>query len=110
MSRDVKDQAQTATSPDLERIRDDFASLKRDFADLVDHVKRGAINGADDANDAMRHSLGRLGEKTRGVYDDLAAQGERSVKAIGRQVEERPLTSLLIAFGVGMVASRILSR
>ena len=110
MSRDAKDQTQSATSPDLERILNDFASLKRDFADLVDHVKSGAVNGAGDATDAMRNSLGLLGDKTRGVYDDLASQGEQSLKAIGRKVEERPLMSLLIAFGVGMLASRLLSR
>jgi ElaB/YqjD/DUF883 family membrane-anchored ribosome-binding protein len=110
MTRDVKDQAQTATSPDLEQVLNDFASLRRDFAGLVDHVKSGAVNGAGDATDAMRNYLGLLGDKTRGVYDDLAAQGERSAKAIGRQVEERPLMSLLLAFGVGMLASRLLSR
>jgi ElaB/YqjD/DUF883 family membrane-anchored ribosome-binding protein len=32
------------------------------------------------------------------------------VKAISRQVEERPITSLLVAFGVGMIVSRLMSR
>jgi ElaB/YqjD/DUF883 family membrane-anchored ribosome-binding protein len=100
----------SATTPDLEKILNDFASLKRDFADLIDHVKSGATNGAGDAGDAVRSSVVRLGEQTRSAYDALAAQGELSAKAIGRQVEERPIVSLLIAFGVGLVASRLLSR
>ena len=39
-----------------------------------------------------------------------AAQGQRSAKAIGRQIEEQPVMSLLVAFGVGFVASRMLIR
>jgi hypothetical protein len=110
VSLNAQDQAQTAASPDFERIMNDFASLKRDFADPVGHVKKGAINGVGDATGGVRSSLGLLGDTTRGVYDELAAQGERSARALGRQVEERPLMSLLVAFGVGMLASRLLPR
>jgi hypothetical protein len=40
----------------------------------------------------------------------LAAQGERSMKALGRQVEEQPIMSLLLAFALGFAGSRWLSR
>ncbi|HXQ53080.1 MAG TPA: hypothetical protein VN802_18455 [Stellaceae bacterium] len=110
MRDNVTDQGSASTAPDLERIVSDLASLKRDLAELFDHVKSGAVGGVGDATDAVRRSVGLLGDKARSAYDDVAAQGERSVKAIGRQVEERPITSLLIALGVGFVASRLLSR
>lgn len=110
MDRNAMNEVQTAATPDLERIIADFASLKRDFTELVGHVGSGAVNGAGDAAGALRESVGRLGEKTRGVYDALASQGQRSAKAIGQQIEKRPVTSLLIAFGVGLIASRLLSR
>jgi ElaB/YqjD/DUF883 family membrane-anchored ribosome-binding protein len=110
MNDHITDQAQAAATPDLARIVDDLASLKRDFANLVEHVKTSAVTGAGDATDALRSSVGLLGGKARGVYHDLAAQGEHSAKAIGRKVEERPITSLLVAFGIGMLASRLLPR
>ena len=48
-------------------------------------------------------------ERSR-IYGNLADRGERSAKAIGRQVAERPAISLLIAFAVGFIGSRFLSR
>ena len=44
------------------------------------------------------------------LYRALSKQGSRSIKAIGRQVEEQPLTSLLVAFGVGLISGRLLGR
>lgn len=79
----------TAKETDL---ADDVAALKRDLAHLIENVKK---TGKGTAND---------------VYRNIAAESERSIKAVSRQVEEQPLMSLLIAFGVGLVGGRLLSR
>jgi hypothetical protein len=92
------------TTPDLDVIMSDLASLKRDFVTLTDHVKTGAINGA------ARDAVGQLGDEAKRLYGNLAAQGERSMNAIGHQVEERPVMSLLLAFALGFIGSRLLSR
>ncbi|HUN49392.1 MAG TPA: hypothetical protein VMU85_22860 [Stellaceae bacterium] len=81
-----------AKDADFAAISEDVASLKRDLASLMDHIKKGSNRTAQD------------------LYNGLAAESERSVKAISRQVEEQPLTSLLIAFGIGIVSGRLLSR
>jgi hypothetical protein len=79
-------------STDLQAITSDIAALKRDLASLIRNVK------VDVSGDVAR------------AYERMAAQGERSVRALGRQVEEQPVTSLLIAFAVGFIGSRILWR
>jgi hypothetical protein len=81
----TKGNSDAEANPDLQAILNDVAALKSDLAALV----RGMKNG---------------------VYENLAAQGERSVKAIGRHVEEQPVMSLLLAFAVGFIGSRLLSR
>jgi ElaB/YqjD/DUF883 family membrane-anchored ribosome-binding protein len=73
-------------------LAEDVATLKRDLASLMEDLKKTGRGTAED------------------VYRSLAAESERSVKAISRQVEEQPLMSLLIAFGVGIVSGRLLSR
>ena len=98
---------ETDTGVDFDAIIRDVAALRQDFADLMSQMKSGAFKGA---NEAAENILGQLGDKANHLYDNVSAQGQRSVKAIGRQVEERPIVSLLIAFGVGFVASRLLSR
>jgi len=39
-----------------------------------------------------------------------AKRGQRGAKALSKRVEDQPLTSLLVAFGAGLVIGRILSR
>jgi ElaB/YqjD/DUF883 family membrane-anchored ribosome-binding protein len=95
------------TSPGFDKIVDDIAALRRDFAALTSQLKNNAVQGA---SDVAQHAVDEIGEKARRIYGNLADQGERSAKAIGRQVEEQPMISLLIAFAVGFVASRFLAR
>ena len=91
----------------FDTVVDDLGTLKRDIGRLMDQMKTGAVDGA---SEAAQNLLNQLNERASDIYDNLSDQGERSVKAISRQVEERPITSLLVAFGVGMIVSRLLSR
>jgi len=95
------------TTADFDTIARDIATLKHDLAALMAQMKVDAVNGATDTGEAI---LDRLGAGASDLRDSVVAQGERSAKAIGRQVDERPILSLLIAFGVGAVVSRLLFR
>ncbi len=105
-------------SPELEAIISDIASLKHDIATLAGHLRSGGVNAASDAargaagqlSDAARGAAGQLSDEALRVYENLAAQGQRSAKAIGRQVEEQPVMSLLLAFALGLLGGRLLSR
>jgi hypothetical protein len=96
-----------AAAPALDTIASDLASLKRDLAALAEQLTSGARAGADTA---ARDAVDRVGDEGKRLYGNLAAQGERSLKAIGRQVEEQPVMSLLLAFALGFAGSRWLSR
>jgi len=99
----------TKTKPDIETpagfdaIVDDIASLRRDFTALMEQMKSGASEGAENI-------VGDLNDRANRLYDNVAKQGKRSAKAISQQVEEQPVATLLIAFGIGFIASRLLSR
>ena len=95
--------ASDKNDPDLAALREDFATLKRDLANLIEHLKTGATNTAQGAAAQFDDGAQRL-------YRSVAAEGERSVKAMSRQIEEQPLVALLIALGVGYVAGRVLTR
>jgi len=95
------------TPADFDAIVEDLAALRRDFSALMSQMKSGAFKGA---NDAAENGLGQLGDMADDLYESVAAQGKHSAKAIGRQLEKRPVASLLIAFGVGFIASRLLTR
>jgi hypothetical protein len=102
----AKSSADSEASPDLQVIIDDIAALKRDLATLIRGLKSDAAGGVAGAKGVVD----QMGDEALRVYENLAEQGERSLKAIGRQVEEQPAMSLLIAFALGFIGARILSR
>jgi ElaB/YqjD/DUF883 family membrane-anchored ribosome-binding protein len=89
---------------DLDAIADDVAALKRDIAALMTHIPGNGSAGA------VREATTRLGEEAKELYARLAAEGERTAQAIGRHVDEQPLTSVLVAFAAGFLAGRLLAR
>jgi len=92
---------------DLSAIGDDVVLLKRDLSRLMDHMKNGTF---DVAKKSTQETVERLSDEVDRLYNGLAKQSAQSVKAISRQIEEQPLTSLLVAFGIRLVSGRLLSR
>jgi ElaB/YqjD/DUF883 family membrane-anchored ribosome-binding protein len=91
------------STTDINAIMSDIASLKQDLAALAGHLKDGAVSAGGDA-------AGQLSGEAKRVLDVLSAQGSRGAKAIGQQVEEQPVLTLLLAFAVGFVGGRLLAR
>jgi ElaB/YqjD/DUF883 family membrane-anchored ribosome-binding protein len=92
---------------DLSAVGDDVVLLKRDITRLMDHLKNGTFNVA---KESTQEAVERLSDEADRLYRSLTKQSDRSVKAISRQVEEQPLASLLVAFGIGLISGRLLSR
>jgi ElaB/YqjD/DUF883 family membrane-anchored ribosome-binding protein len=92
---------------DLDSIGDDVAMLKRDLSRLMEHMKNGTY---DVAAGSAREAVERLSNEADQLYRNLAEHGNRSMKTISRQVEEQPLASLLVAFGLGLISGRFIGR
>ena len=107
MNSTTKTNSDVEMPADFNAVVENLAALRRDFAALIGQMKSGAFKGA---NEAAENVLGELGDRANHLYDSVTARGQRSAKALGRRVEEQPLVSLLVAFGVGFIASRMLIR
>ena len=74
-------------------------------------------SGIDQASRAMR-DLTQVGgdwaqgvqERVRDMAKELSSQGERAVGTVSRQVEHNPLTSLAVAFAVGVICASLIRR
>jgi ElaB/YqjD/DUF883 family membrane-anchored ribosome-binding protein len=96
---------------DLGQLKADFERLSENLSALRQHLvgfglegARGMVQGAGLAQlDALRRELDELS-------DDLRQQGRDALSQVERSVRERPLASLLMAFGVGMVLARLFGR
>ena len=92
-----------STEAALAIVQTDRAAQRKDVSSLLDHLKLSASNGAQSA-------ASQLDDSARRAYGRVAAEGERSIKALGTQIEEQPVIALLIALGVGYFGGRLLSR
>lgn len=88
---------------DLKDVEDTVADLKEDVSALSEELEGTA-------SDAMRRTLRRIEDTVADLYDTVAEQGSRGVEAIERQVDERPWTSLAVAFGLGCLIGLIVGR
>lgn len=88
---------------DLEDVEDTVADLKEDVSALSEELEGTA-------SDAMRRTLRRIEDTVADLYDTVAEKGSRGVEAIERQVDERPWTSLAVAFGLGCLIGLIVGR
>ncbi len=99
--------SQAKPPPDLETIANDLAALKQDFATLIADVRASTTGRAS----AMAYDAAeRISDTASSLYGQATAQAEAGAKALANEVDERPLTALLVAFGIGFVVSRLLSR
>jgi len=101
----VSDSAE-GTSAELDGIKTSFTQLRQDVVELFSHafgLGRGAAEGAkESASDAVENLKSRLA--------DLRERGADQVSAVGKKIEENPMPAALIAFGVGFVVAKLLSR
>jgi hypothetical protein len=90
---------------DMETIVNDFAVLKRDIGRILEHVKSATV---DTAVDTAQDLASQIGDEAAGLYKDLSRRSQRTAKVINRKVEDNPGLSLLVAFGMGILVSRLM--
>jgi ElaB/YqjD/DUF883 family membrane-anchored ribosome-binding protein len=110
----------TAIKADVEMLRADLANLKASLTDLASDTAahaRGRVHRAgerareafDATKDKVRETAGAAAERGKEYYDAAADKTRAAVDTLEERIEERPLTSVGIAFGVGLLLGVLLS-
>lgn len=97
---------------ELDALRSDIASVQADLARIAETIGKGSGKAAEDAGETIRR---RFEELQHAIQDQIAgivdpARVRRSVAGVGQRIEERPLLSMLIAFGTGLLISLLVGR
>ena len=95
--------ATVKVEPDLVLFREDLDALKRDVANLIEHMKGGATNTVQNAANEVQRRVRVLGQRA-------GAEGDRSTKALQLFVQNQPVVALMIAAGIGYAGARVLRR
>lgn len=84
---------------DKQEMRNDVQALREDLAKLQNDIQ------------GMAQSLMERGRKqAEEARDRMNTQVENGMEALEECIEKRPVTSLLTAFGIGIVVGTIFSR
>lgn len=87
------------SSPETEALKKDMDQLRRDLSALTEAVKRTSQQRAQEGVHAAREK-----------FDEVRQQAAGQADQFGEQIKSRPFTSVLTAFGVGLLLGKLVSR
>jgi len=105
----------------------DLERLLHQVEDRLDRLSRSAATSSaapravDRVGDSIAAALSDIADRIRGrartarldasqFGDDALKIGNDALRTLTREVEQRPLVTLAVAFGVGMIAAGLLAR
>lgn len=89
----------TDTERDINQLKNDLAALRNDLAALSKTLK-------DEATTRARRGY----ERAREAGEEAVEYARSGARAVEHQIEERPLLSVLSAFGVGLLVGKLMDR
>jgi ElaB/YqjD/DUF883 family membrane-anchored ribosome-binding protein len=102
--------SQGTRNGEFEAVVQDVKNLKHDGAALAGAMKDKAAESVHDASDAVHGTLGRIEDTVSDIWSALSKSTTQSYEAVERNVEKRPITSILAAFAAGAAIGWVLDR
>lgn len=98
------------SADDLDKLKDDIDNLRADLSSLTKTIKGMGNSAVEDVQALGAEKLDELRAEIERATGQVRRKGEASVAEIEQAVQDRPLMSLLAAFGAGMLVARLLDR
>jgi ElaB/YqjD/DUF883 family membrane-anchored ribosome-binding protein len=95
---------------DVDAVKDDLAKLRSDIAELTQRLIDTGRSEVSSARNRLRAEARNLGRELRATLDETGEQGLKTVESVEQLLTERPLVSLLAAFGLGLLVGIFLQR
>jgi ElaB/YqjD/DUF883 family membrane-anchored ribosome-binding protein len=88
---------------EFDTLKDDLGKLRADVSNLSSALK-------DVTSDTVREQVEIIRARIDSIAADAKMQGRASLDDLTGRIEERPLASVLIAFGVGVLIGKLFDR
>ncbi len=95
---------------DASDLAGDIAELRKDLEKLSGSIMEFGRGGIAAAQKGGTEQLGAWRDDVGDLATTLKKQRQHQLDAVESQVRERPLLTLLAAFGVGLLVSRLVER
>jgi ElaB/YqjD/DUF883 family membrane-anchored ribosome-binding protein len=95
---------------EFDALKADFGKLSTDLANLTTALREATGQGASDYLAKLRGAMEHANGDVQAAAAALGARGREGMDAAAEHVRERPLTSILVCFGLGLVVGKLLDR
>jgi ElaB/YqjD/DUF883 family membrane-anchored ribosome-binding protein len=102
--------AKGSTEHDYAQLEAEFAKLRTDVASLAQAVKDVAASEAKGVSEALLSSWDGATKQARRVSKRVRNDAHDAADNLQASIEEHPISSILVALGVGVVVGMILRR
>ncbi len=93
-----------------QNLRVDVDKLRSDLAEVAQALMEAGKMEASEAKSRMQQMAQQRLDDIRAALDSARGRGQNASEMLKQQVEEKPLVSLAVAFGVGMLFGVIMKR
>jgi ElaB/YqjD/DUF883 family membrane-anchored ribosome-binding protein len=90
-----------------EEFKDELKALRADFAKLVETVKAMGREQADSALNSAREAVDHAADRIKKRAAEAQQRGEAAAEEIEAMIGRHPLTSILVAIGLGYLIGRM---
>jgi ElaB/YqjD/DUF883 family membrane-anchored ribosome-binding protein len=95
---------------DLDAVKEDLAKLRSDIAELTQSLIDTGKNEVSTARNRVKAEARNLGRELRDTLNETGERGLRTVETVEQMLTEKPVISLLAAFGLGLLVGKLLER
>lgn len=89
----------TNAEKELQELRKEFATLKEELSGIGKTVSKLTHSAADEGRERLSAAADQSRQQVRQTWD-----------AFEHEIEERPMTSIAIALGIGFILGKLLDR
>ena len=100
--------ADTDLQNQLNDLKADLKNLKTDVAELVEIFRALGLEKTDNIKSSVEEELQRKREELRQRWGKARDRGEKAVGDIEEGIGQHPLSSVVTAFFVGIIISRLM--
>lgn len=93
---------------ELDTIKADMAKLRVDVAELGDILRELGAEKIGGARESVADEVRRAREELDRRFQSARQRGRKAAEDVEHAVEEHPFSSLVTAFGIGFIVSRLL--
>ncbi len=95
---------------EIDSLKADLKSLRDDLSELSKAGGKAAGDSVQAARESLREEADKLIERLKKTASTVQEEGEHVAGQVRDEVTEKPLPSLLTAFGVGALLGWLVSR